>query len=315
LRKTRTYSGKPAKVVALAGGTGSAKLLRGLSSLDCDLTVVTNVGDNVWSHGLYVCPDADTAMYTLAGLADRSHGWGIEGDTFSVLKQLDSLGQETWFALGDRDIATHLVRTAALREGRTLTQVTNNLCRRLGVKGRILPVTDSVVETRIKTENGEMNLQEFWVKNHGDPEVRGVRYRGASRSRITPYVERGLEQADAIVVCPANPITSVGPMLAVGGMREALAKASASVSALSPMIGKTPFSGPAGKLMKANGTSPDSLGVAGLYSDFLDTLVIDRSDREMAQGIRRLGVSCRLSDIRMHSRASERRLAMELITS
>jgi len=297
------------KVVALAGGTGSAKLLRGLSALESNLTVVANVGDNVWVHGLYVCPDIDTAMYTLAGLSNRLRGWGIEGDTFGVLKQLGALGAETWFALGDRDLATHLIRTQALAKGKTLTQVTEELCKRLKIGQRLLPVTDSRLETKIVTAEGEMDLQEFWVKKGGRPRVTGVRYEGSREAAITPQVADAIRKADKVIICPANPISSIGSMLAVGGLRDSLVGTSAKVAALSPMLGRGPFSGPAAKLMKAAGNSADSVGVAALYVDFLDS----RRDRDMMARIERLGIRCHLSDARMESGTAERRLAGELI--
>jgi LPPG:FO 2-phospho-L-lactate transferase len=303
------------KVVALAGGTGSAKLLRGLAYLSVDLTVVANVGDNVWMHGLYVCPDIDTAIYTLAGIANRRHGWGIEEDTFSVLRELKALGQETWFALGDKDIATHLLRTKALREGKTLTQITQQARRDHKIRARVLPVTDSPLETKICTPEGEMNLQEFWVKRHGRPRVSGIKYEGATTATLTTEVEESIRNANAIVVCPANPITSIGPMLAIPGLRTALARTTARVIALSPMIGNRPFSGPAAKLMKVSGASPDSVGVAGLYVDFLDAIIISRRDKKMTDRISRLGIRFCLSDTIMTSPASERRLARELLKS
>jgi LPPG:FO 2-phospho-L-lactate transferase len=303
------------KVVALAGGTGSAKLLRGLASLDLELTVIANVGDNIWVHGLYVCPDIDTALYTLAGVANRTHGWGVEGDTFNTLRQLRELGQETWFALGDKDLATHLMRTRALREGKTLTEATREACAARQLRARILPATDSELETRILTPEREMNLQEFWVRKGGRPRVNGVKYVGAEEARLTGDVEGAIGQADAVVVCPANPISSIGPMLAIPGMREALASARAKTSAVSPMVGARPFSGPAAKLMRASGTSPDSVGVAGLYVDFLDAIIIDKRDRRMAEEINRLGVRCHLFDTEMTSSAAERRLAKELLES
>jgi LPPG:FO 2-phospho-L-lactate transferase len=303
------------RIVALAGGTGSAKLLRGLASLECELTVVANVGDNTWVHGLLICPDIDTAMYTLAGMSDRTHGWGLRGDTFAVLKQLAELGQETWFALGDRDMATHILRTKWLREGRTLTQVTRDLCRGYGTRAEILPVTDSRLETKVLTPGGEMDLQQFWVKKRGRPRVTGVRYDGASEAAVTREVEDSVEKADYIIVCPANPVTSIGPMLSVRGLRKALASARARISALSPMVGSAPFSGPAAKLMKAAGASPDSVGVAEMYSDFLDTIVINPRDRRMADTIEQLGVKCRCSDTRLGSPAAERRIARELLES
>ena len=301
------------KVVALAGGTGSAKLLRGLASLGHDLTVVANVGDNVWVHGLCVCPDIDIAAYTLAGLADGTKGWGIQGDTFAALGQMGALGGETWFALGDRDLATHIMRTAMIRRGETLTQATAAICRGLGLKARILPATDSPLETRILTGEGEVNLQEFWVKKKGRPAVKGVRYEGAESAEATAEVKDAIGHADRVVVCPANPVTSIGPILAVKGLAASLAGARAKVTALSPMVGRAPFSGPAGKLMKASGVRTDSVGVASLYLGFLDAIVIGRSDAEMVRPIGKLGVGCLLSDTLLGSPAAERRLARELL--
>ena len=301
------------RVVALAGGTGSAKLLRGLSALDVDLTVVANVGDNFWVHGLYVCPDLDIAMYTLAGLANRKQGWGIEGDTFRTLTQLGQIGERTWFALGDMDIATQMVRTEMLREGLTLTSVTERLRKAFRVVQAILPLTDDPVETRILTPAGYVHLQEFWVRDRGRPAVRSVAYRGASQARFTEEVERAVERADRVVICPANPVTSIGPMLAVPGFSRRLSRTKARVAALSPMVGRVSFSGPAAKLMKAVGMRSDSVGVAQMYSEFLDSLVIDRSDEGIAGQIEELGIECVPSDTLMKDRSEEKRIAKEML--
>lgn len=301
------------KVVALAGGTGSAKLLRGLSALGVDLTVVANVGDNVWMHGLYVCPDLDIAMYTLAGLADRRQGWGIEGDTFRTLAQLGQIGEPTWFALGDMDIATQIVRTKMLREGLTLTSITEKLRIAFHVAQTILPLTDDPVESRILTPAGYAHLQEFWVRDRGRPVVRGVTYKGASRARLSEDVGKAIERADRVVLCPANPVTSIRPMLAVPGFSIGLSRTKARVTALSPMVGRAPFSGPAGKLMKAVGMRPDSVGVAQMYSEFLDSLIIDRSDAGLAAEIEELGIKCTFSDTLMRDRSDEERLSKELV--
>ena len=301
------------RVVALAGGTGSAKLLRGLSALDVDLTVVANVGDNVWVHGLYVCPDLDIAMYTLAGLANRSLGWGIQGDTFRTLAQLGRIGEPTWFALGDMDVATQIVRTRMLREGLTLTSVTDALRRALRVAQVILPVTDDPVEARILTPVGYVHLQEFWVRDRGRPAVRGVVYRGSTRARFTEEVEKAIKRADRVVLCPANPVTSIGPMLAVPGFSRRLSRTKARVTALSPMVGRVPFSGPAAKLMRAVGMRTDSVGVARMYSEFLDSLVIDRSDEGLAGEIEELGIRCIFSDTLLRDRSDEKRVAKELL--
>lgn len=301
------------KVVALAGGTGSAKLLRGLSSLDLDLTVVANVGDNVWMHGLYVCPDIDIAMYTLAGVENKQQGWGLRGDTFRALAQLGRLGEATWFALGDKDLATQLARTKMLGEGMSLTQVTEHLRRAFRVAQRLLPVSDDPVETRILTSAGPVHLQEFWVRDHGRPATSGVTYVGAGEARFTGEVRKVIERADRIVVCPANPVTSIGPMLAVRGFSKMLFQARGRVTALSPMVGRVPFSGPAAKLMKAVKMRPDSVGVAQMYSRFLDALVIDRADAGEAEDIDGLGIKCITSDTQMRSHSDEERLAKELL--
>jgi len=301
------------RVVALAGGTGSAKLLRGLSALGVNLTVVANIGDNVWMHGLYVCPDLDIAMYTLAGLADKRQGWGIKGDTFRTLAQLGRIGEPTWFALGDLDIATQIVRTRLLREGLTLTSVTEKLRRAFQIAQTILPLTDDPIETRVLTPVGYAHLQEFWVRDRGRPVVRGVAYKGAPRARCTRDVEDAVKKADRIILCPANPVTSIGPMLAVPGFSRMLSRTKARVTALSPMIGKAPFSGPAAKLMKAVGMRPDSVGVAKMYSEFLDSLIVDRSDADVSVEIEELGIKCILSDTLMRDFPAEERLSKELV--
>jgi len=296
------------KVVALAGGTGSAKLLRGLSRLPVDLAVIANVGDNFWTYGVYVCPDVDTATYTLAGMSGP-RGWGIAGDTFEALRQLSRLGSETWFRLGDRDMAVCLKRTEMLRAGRSLTAATLKITKSLGVKPRILPATDDHLETRIMTTAGDLHLQEFWVRERGRPRVEGVRYEGARGAGPTPEVTSVLESADRVVICPANPVTSIGPMLAVSGFRRLLREAAARIVGLSPMQGEAPFSGPAGALMKATRVSPDSYGVAKLYSDFIDCLVISEADSALAGRIRGLGVGCLSTGTKMDGPKNELRLA------
>ncbi len=301
------------RVVALAGGTGSAKLLRGLATLTSQLTVVANVGDNFWFHGLYVCPDVDIALYTLAGIADEEKGWGVRGDTFKALGQLGGLGEETWFRLGDMDLAASMVRTGLMRAGKSLTQATLRLAKALEVPHPILPATDSAVETWMLTKSGAMHLQEFWVRERGRPRVTKVEYRGARRASPTRQVERALAQADKVVLCPANPITSIGPIVAVNGMRKLLSRSNAEVVALSPMIGARPYSGPAGRLMRQLGLRPDSAGVASLYSGFLDRLVIDRSDLALSEKVAESGVECSAADTRMRSRSDERRIARVLL--
>ena len=301
------------RVVALAGGTGSAKLLRGLGGVLGRFIVVVNTGDNIWMHGLYVCPDIDIAMYTLAGIEDKKKGWGIAGDTFRLLEDLGRLGAATWFRLGDRDFATHVLRTHMLQGGRRLTEITSLLAKRLGVKQTILPPSDQHIETHIITEEGEMHLQEFWVKRKAEGRVRGVRYVGVESARVSTEVETALRDAERILFCPGNPITSLEPIISTDGLGTMLASSRARRIAVSPMVGGGAFSGPASKLMSALGHEPTAVGVAELYSGLIDEIVIDKADAEMRPSIERLGVDCTLADIKMDSPADERRLAKLLI--
>jgi len=300
------------KVVALAGGTGSAKLLRGLSRLPIDLTVLANVGDNIWIYGVYVCPDVDIATYTLAGISSP-RGWGIEGDTFEALRGLSQLGEKTWFRLGDRDLAVCLGRTEMLRRGKSLTEATRRIAKSLGVESPVLPVTDDRLETRIITPAGELHLQEFWVRERGRPKVIGVRYQGARGAEPTREAVAAVSAADRVVICPANPVTSIGPMLAVTGFKQLLRETDARIVVLSPMEGASPFSGPAGKLLKAIGSPPDSYGVARLYSDFGDCVVISEADAALGKKVRALGMECLTTGTRMMGPTDELRLARAMI--
>ncbi|HMD79115.1 MAG TPA: 2-phospho-L-lactate transferase [Nitrososphaerales archaeon] len=303
------------KVVALAGGTGSAKLLRGLKELPGELTVICNVGDNFSWQGLQVCPDIDIAMYALAGTGDSVRGWGVEGDSFQTLSELRRLGAEAWFQMGDRDLATSILRTAFIRKGMTLTEATGELGEMHGLTQKILPVTDDPIETHIVTPAGELHLQEFWVRDRGKGRVSSVAYQGAKKAEISVVVRKEILGADRVVICPANPVTSIGPMLAVGGVVEALRSTAARVSALSPMIARGPISGPAGKLMKATGIRPDSVGVARIYARFLDVLFIDNNDESLRIDVENEGPRCRVSDIVIHDRRDAVRLARELVAA
>jgi LPPG:FO 2-phospho-L-lactate transferase len=304
-----TYSGESLRIVALAGGTGSAKLLRGLKHQTDDFTVISNVGDNFWHHGLYICPDIDIALYTLAGIADTAKGWGVQDDTFTALSQLRKIGEETWFNLGDKDLATHIFRTERLKRGERLGEITAALAARLGVEQAVLPCTDDSLETYIITDRGVMHLQEFWVKNRGEPEVRGVEYRGAGAARPEARVIRELGRADRIIFCPANPVTSILPILAVGGVREAIARSRARKVAVSPVIGGEPVSGPAGKMMRAIGADPTCASVAKLYSGLIDVMLIDPSDAPHGEQIQREGARAVPTSIFMKDLEGERRLA------
>lgn len=302
-------------ITVLAGGTGSVKLVRGLAAVvpAGDISVISNVGDNIWLCGLYVCPDIDTVTYGLAGILDQKRGWGIRGDTFSFLAQLKMIGMPSWFGLGDRDLATHVLRTEIMREGRSLTEATQQIARRLGVAAKILPATDEQVATMIATGRGEMHLQEFWVKNRGRPQVAGVRYAGAESARASSSATEAIRRADRIIIAPANPVSSIGPIVALAGIRQELAQARDRVVAVSPVVGRRAVSGPAAKYMKAAGLGVSAVGIAEYYSDFAGSLVIAKSDRHMAGEIRKLGLDVRETNIMMHGRRDEARLARYLL--
>lgn len=302
-------------IVALTGGTGGAKLVEGLAALldPKELTVVCNTGDDCVFHGLYICPDIDTIVYTLAGLSDDEKGWGIKGDTFATLEQLRRLGSDAWFNLGDRDLATHITRTRLLNEGLKLSAITERIRRALGVEATILPMSDDRVETRVQTPSGEISFQEFFVREHWAPEVLAVRFAGVEKGRPASGVLDAIRSADAIIVCPSNPITSIGPILAVPEVRAALEETEAPVVGVSPIIGSMAISGPAHKLMSAMGVEASPLGVAKSYDSYLDTLVIAQEDYAIARQINALGVKTVCADIRMNSLADKKRLAGQVL--
>jgi LPPG:FO 2-phospho-L-lactate transferase len=302
-------------ITALAGGTGAAKLLRGLARLidPRDLTVVVNTGDDAEIWGLHVSPDLDTVCYTLSGVIDEQKGWGLTGETFNTLDQIARFGEPAWFNLGDRDLATHLHRTRLLREGRTLSQVTQAVASALGVSARILPMSDQPVRTRILGPDGWLAFQEYFVREKAQVDVRAVSYAGAARAHPGPGVADALLTADAVLVCPSNPITSVGPILAVPGLVEALRATEATVVAVSPIVGGDAVSGPAGRLMASAGLPVSAAGVARAYADWLDVLVFDERDRAMAPEIERTGVRPVAAPTIMSGREAEVALARRVL--
>ncbi|MCZ7543720.1 MAG: 2-phospho-L-lactate transferase [Anaerolineae bacterium] len=303
-------------VVALAGGVGGAKLALGLAlALPPErLTVVVNVGDDFEHHGLYICPDLDTVMYTLAGLADPVKGWGIAGDTNAALQMLGRYGAETWFALGDQDLATHLVRTSALRAGARLTEVVGRMCRALGVAPRVLPVTDDRVATMVDTVGeGALSFQEYFVRRRWEPVVAGLRYEGAAAAALTPEVSAALDAAALVVFCPSNPVLSIDPMLAVDGLRARLAGVQARRVAVSPIVGGAALKGPAAKLMAEMGMEVSPVGVAAHYKDLLDGFVLDVRDAGLEPRVRALGMATLVTDTVMNARADRRRLAETIL--
>ena len=302
-------------LVVLTGGTGGAKLIQGLvQEVDpSELTIICNTADDLILHGLNISPDLDTIMYTLAGLSDAAKGWGIEGDTFTALEQLRKFGAENWFNLGDKDLAAHIMRTSLMRRGLGLSEVTERLTKSLGIKSALLPMTDEQVETRVDTFQGEMAFQEYFVKHRWQPEVRKVFYAGIEKSWPAPGVLKAIRDANRIFLCPSNPITSIGPILAVPEIREAIRKASAPVIGISPIIGNAAVSGPAHKLMEAQGCEASALGVGKLYADLLDVFLFDNADEHCRDRIQALGTEVVVTSIRMDSKEDRRRLAREVL--
>jgi LPPG:FO 2-phospho-L-lactate transferase len=298
-------------IVALAGGVGAARFLDGLARVvdPAHLCVVGNTADDTEMYGLHISPDLDTVAYTLAGLANREHGWGLEGDTFRCLDALRGLGADAWFQLGDRDFATHLYRTARLRAGATLTQVTRELCASWGVRPALLPMSDDRVRTLVQTRHGHLDFQTYFVRRGARDTVLGIDFPGAKQARPAPGLLPAIRNAARIIVCPSNPIISIGPILAVPGVREALRQTSAPVVAISPIVGGKALKGPAARMMKSLGLRVSAAGVAELYGDFLAAMVLDRADERLAPAVEKLGIRAVVTDTIMTSLARKKSLA------
>jgi LPPG:FO 2-phospho-L-lactate transferase len=303
------------KVVALAGGTGAAKFLRGLCRITdpAAVTVIGNTGDDLEMWGLSISPDLDTVMYTLAGVVDQAKGWGISGDTFDCRDAIGRLGAATFFGLGDRDLATHLVRTEQLASGLSLADVTWGLCRRLGVKSRVLPMSNERVRTKVQTPGGWLSFQEFFVREGCAPDILDVVYDGADGARPAPGVLEVIHEARMIIVCPSNPVSSIGPVLAVPGIRQALSTTAARVIAVSPIVGRAPVSGPAGKMMAAKGFEVSAVGLARIYDGLLDRLVLDQRDVALRASVEALGVEVFVTDTIMDDAEKEMALARAVL--
>ena len=305
--------GEKKLITILAGGSGSVKLVRGLASHESNINVITNVGDNYWLYGMYICPDIDTITYGLSDLLDHDKGWGIKKDTFGFLRQMEIFGEETWFRIGDRDTATHLTRTNMLKNGKSLSEVTKWMCEKLAIETKIIPVTDNPIETRIITNKGEMHLQEFWVKHRGLDAVEGIEYQGAEKARPNPEAINAIQDSSLVVIAPGNPLTSIGPMLQIKGIRKELAKKKNKVVAVSPIIGNSAISGPAGKYMEAAGLEVSVVGVAKMYAHVCSNLVIDTKDHTHSKTIRSLNLNVHESKIKMQTKQSEDALAASII--
>lgn len=303
-------------ITILAGGTGAAKLLRGLAATfgQDSLRVIVNTGDDFELYGQYIAPDLDSVTYGLAGILSRGRGWGIEGDTWNFMGALERLGEETWFRLGDRDLATHVHRTALLRSGMPLSEATAVITKGLGVRARILPMSDQRVGTWLDTSLGPLPFQEYFVKHRAGVEVQAVHYGGALSAKPGPGVLEAIAFADAVVVAPSNPVTSIGPILAVPGIRQELRETQAPVVAVSPIVGDRAVSGPAHRLMRAMGWEASLLGVAKAYNDFLRGLVCEETEaRTMVSEAQALGLVVLPTRTIMASPEDEKFLASRVV--
>lgn len=304
-------------ITILTGGTGGAKFVQGLKQVlpPEELTLIVNTGDDLTWWGLHVSPDLDSITYALAGLLSQERGWGMEDDTFACRDAMACLGAPTWFQLGDRDLATHLTRTRLLGEGKTLSEATRQIVRSFGIASCVLPMSDSAVETRVLTELGELSFQEYFVRERFRPAVQEVRFAGSASAQPAPGVLDAIGSAEAVLMAPSNPITSIGPILAVPGIREALVRTSAPVVAVSPIVGSAAVSGPAGQLMQSQGLPVSAAGVARAYHDFLDVLLVDPGDAAPALPAEHSRIRPHATNILMRSAADKAALAREALAA
>ncbi|HET7703004.1 MAG TPA: 2-phospho-L-lactate transferase [Candidatus Limnocylindrales bacterium] len=307
------------RVVELAGGVGGAKLAEGLQAVvGPDLTVIVNTADDTERHGLLVCPDHDTVLYTLAGLENPELGWGLAGDTWTTMAALERYGEEGWFRLGDRDLATHIVRTERLRHGQPLTEVLGRLQRSLGIAATILPMTDAQVRTRVRTDDGWLAFQDYFVRLRQAPDVHEVAFAGIEAARPSAAVADAITAAQVIVIAPSNPIVSVGPILAVPGMTDLLVAArerGTPIVAVSGIIGGRALKGPADRMLASLGHEPTALGVARGYVGLIDAFVLDTVDAELAPAVEALGIRAVVTDSVMTDDSSRERLAREILAA
>jgi len=299
----------------LAGGVGAARFLRGLVKVvfPKNLVVIGNVGDDVEFYGLHISPDLDTIMYTLAGVVDEAKGWGIAGDTFHCLEMLDRLGFETWFKLGDKDLATHIIRTKMLREGYTLSQATAQLCRMFGVEVKLIPMSDDPVRTKVQAGDLLLDFQEYFVKRGAMDSVTNVFFEGAEKAKPAPGVIEAIMEAERIIICPSNPILSIAPILSISDVRKALEASKAPIIGISPIVGGRALKGPADRLMANMGFEVSPYGVAKFYGKLLKHLVIDEVDAVHKSRIESLGMKVTVTNTVMKSVEDAVRLAKAVL--
>jgi LPPG:FO 2-phospho-L-lactate transferase len=306
---------KQISIAALAGGVGASKLLLGLYDVvdPARLTAIVNTGDDITLHGLKISPDLDIVTYTLAGVIDPAKGWGFRRETFHALKRLVVFGRVNWFNLGDRDLATHIHRTAMLAEGKSLSEAAESIRTALGVKSRILPMSDQPVPTIVDSDEGALQFQEYLVKRRAEPVVRGIRFDGVESASPAPGVLEAIRDADLIIICPSNPLISIGPILAVPGIREAVRVRRKEVVEVCPIVGGKSLKGPSDKMLAQLGHESSARGVAKLYADFAATFVMDPADRGQAEAVQSLDMKIAVVPTVMKTRADKRRLARALL--
>jgi LPPG:FO 2-phospho-L-lactate transferase len=303
-------------IVVLTGGTGGAKFVDGLRQVvpSKDLTIIVNTGDDLEWWGLYVSPDLDSITYVLAGLLSKERGWGVKGDTFFCLQAMGDLGEPIWFHTGDRDLAVHLLRTKLLKQGKTLSQISAEIATKMGVEARILPMSNTRVETRVDTPIGELSFEEYFVQRWYQDPVNSVRFAGIEDAQPAPGVIDAIMSATVVLVAPSNPITSIGPILAVPGILDALKQTRAPVAAVSPIISNMAVSGPAGILMAAKGLPVSILGVAQAYREFLDILVVDNRDAKAAEDLKQCGLRVHCANTIMSTADDKVELARQVLS-
>jgi LPPG:FO 2-phospho-L-lactate transferase len=284
------------KIIALSGGVGGAKLAVGLAEVlsQDELLIVANTADDFTHLGLRICPDLDTVMYNLAGIQNKAQGWGIEGETWQFMQQLGKLNGEDWFLLGDKDLATHTVRTQLLQQGETLTAISRGLFKQLGVAAKVVPMCNEPVSTQMQTDEGILSFQHYFVRRQCQPMVSAYQFSGIERATIQPDFAAALadETLAAVIICPSNPFVSVEPILSVPGVRDALRKTTAPIIAVSPIIGGQALKGPAAKMMAELGMPQSATAVAQYYGDLIDGFVIDNVDAGLQSEIEALGTAC-----------------------
>ncbi|HUC66161.1 MAG TPA: 2-phospho-L-lactate transferase [Stellaceae bacterium] len=304
-------------ILALAGGVGGAKLADGLMQLLGEgLAVLVNTGDDFEHMGLTICPDLDTVTYTLAGIAESSTGWGVAGESWAFLDQATRLGGPSWFRLGDRDVALHVLRTERLRRGERLTEITADICGRLGIAARVLPMTDAAIRTIVHTPQGPLPFQEYFVKERCAPVVTGFAFAGSDNAAPTPELDAALADRGlaAIVLCPSNPYVSIAPILAVPGLQQRLKQRGVPIVAVSPIIGGAAVKGPAAKMMRELGIEPSALAVAEHYRGFIDGFLLDEADATLLPRLAPLGLAARAVPSLMKTSADRRRLAEAVVS-